>query len=130
MAIQVLWDNDDKTIIRYIFAGRWTWEEMHQAAQEMQRLITGITHTVHLIIDLTSSRLIPAGSFAGHIRSESSRLPENIGLVVIVGNSLMLKVIQQVMTVIPSRKPRKGVIKTSLKEAYQAISEYTAGQAT
>src|SRR5688572_13038796 len=122
MPIQLVWDNENKTTLRYIYTGKWTWDELHLSITEGQRLMQSVEYKVHLIIDLSDSRLIPSGSFTSQIRGASSRMPDNTGLVVIVGNSLMLKVIQKVMSVIPGRESKKGFVLSTLEEARHLIA--------
>jgi hypothetical protein len=126
MPIQLVWDEDKNTTLRFIYAGKWTWDELHVSVSDAQRRIEATQQTIHLIIDLTDSRLIPSGSFTGHIRGASSRMPENTGLVIIVGNSLMLKVIQKVMSVIPGRETKKGFVLSTLDEARNLIAAVDA----
>lgn len=126
MPIEPVWDDANKTTIRYVYSGKWTWDELHLSVTEAQRMMAEVTHQVHVIIDLSTSRIIPSGSFSGHIRGASSRMPDNTGLVIIVGNSLMLRVIQKVMAVIPGRETKKGFILSTLDEAHNLIEEITA----
>lgn len=34
MSVQVSWDNEDKTVIRYDLGGRWKWEEFYPCYQQ------------------------------------------------------------------------------------------------
>ena len=126
MPIQLEWDAETNSTLRFVYTGKWTWDELHSSVSEAQRLIEATRQTVNLIIDLTDSRLIPSGSFTGHIRGASSRMPDNTGLVIIVGNSLMLKVIQKVMSIIPGRETKKGFVLSTLDEARNLIAAVDA----
>jgi hypothetical protein len=59
MGITVAWDNREKTILRYIHYGMWTWAELDAAVTEARRLFRSVTHPVHVIIDLRESRPLP-----------------------------------------------------------------------
>jgi hypothetical protein len=59
MGITVAWDNPEKTILRYVHYGGWTWAELDAAVTEARRLFRSVTHPVHVIIDLRESRPLP-----------------------------------------------------------------------
>lgn len=56
MGIYVEWDNVDKTIIRYIFEGAWTWYDFRAAIAVADRLLDTVTHTADVILDVTNGQ--------------------------------------------------------------------------
>lgn len=128
MPVQVVWDNADKTIMRFIYSGSWTWEEYHDAISALQTLIQGVTHTVHMIVDMSGGIWTPPGSFIDHMNQEKRRMPPNMGMTVIVGRSLMLKVIFNVMNSIRGKNMKPTVVVDSLEKAYPIIHRHVAEQ--
>jgi hypothetical protein len=59
MGITVAWDNPEKTILRYVHYGGWTWAELDAAVAEARHRFRSVTHPVHVIIDLRESRPLP-----------------------------------------------------------------------
>ena len=62
MGIEVKWDNEDKTIIRYIYDGRWTWEELDNARTVAAQFESTVDRRVNVIVDVLKSRLLPNGT--------------------------------------------------------------------
>lgn len=83
MGIQVQWDNDEKTILRYDYQARWSWNELYQAVDQGYHLIDSVAHPVAVIIDLTASEGIPPGALS-HARSIQQRAHPRISMNVAV----------------------------------------------
>lgn len=49
MAVEILWDNDEKTILRYQVNGRWTWDEFWSAFNQSLRMTDEVDHMVDFI---------------------------------------------------------------------------------
>jgi hypothetical protein len=88
MTVQTSWDNEDHTIIRTEFVGAWTWEEAHQAVDQMVALIESVDYTVHTIVDVTNSSRVPSLAFK-EVRSLLSRRHPRAGVSMIVGANFM-----------------------------------------
>ncbi|MCU0514977.1 MAG: hypothetical protein MUE40_20670 [Anaerolineae bacterium] len=127
MPVNTTWADASQTILIHHYSGRWTWDEYHQSIQTTHTLLAGVDHPVHLIIDLTEGRLIPAGSFIEHLRGEGKRLPEQVGTIVLAGSGLMFKVIQRVMATLPQRSGRHVVMVDTLAQARQHLAQVPAG---
>jgi hypothetical protein len=68
MGIQVVWDDDAKTIIRYSFERSWTWAEFETAQREAHAKIDTVTHKVGVIIGGPADATLPLNMLS-HIRS-------------------------------------------------------------
>jgi hypothetical protein len=62
MSVQVVWDNEERTIIRYIIAGKWTWGEMLEVVQISNSWLDEVSHPIHFIHDMSEGKAIPAGA--------------------------------------------------------------------
>jgi len=62
MAIHVEWDNPEKTIIRFDFAGKWNWYGYEMAVGEAFGMMEGMRHIVDFIFNLTDSDSLPEGA--------------------------------------------------------------------
>ena len=47
MSVQVAWDNHEKTIVRYVFEGKWTWDEFYPAYNKAIEMENSVTHRGH-----------------------------------------------------------------------------------
>lgn len=60
MAIEVRWDNPEKTILLQKFEGKWSGAEYYASLDEMSVLLKDVPQRVHLVGDMTNSIGIPA----------------------------------------------------------------------
>ncbi len=61
MTINVTWDNDEKTTIRYDFAANWMWQEFDTAIDSGYQMMSIVPHTVDNIINSLESSKMPIG---------------------------------------------------------------------
>lgn len=83
MAVQVSWDNDDKTIIHYQFDTDWTWDEFFVAKARAQALISSVSHKVGVILETQHDGIIPYNLLANARNGLRTKHP-NTAIVVIV----------------------------------------------
>jgi hypothetical protein len=62
MPVKVIWDNDAKTIQRYVYEGRWTWDELYAALSEGQKMLDTVDHLVDGIVDLQGKSYVPSNA--------------------------------------------------------------------
>jgi hypothetical protein len=62
MAISVVWDNPEKSIIRFDFAGKWNWYGYEMAVGEAFGMMAGMNHIVDLIFNMQDSDSLPEGA--------------------------------------------------------------------
>jgi hypothetical protein len=61
--IQVIWDDDDKTIIRFLVESHWTWDEFIAAQKVAYDLAATVRHNVGIII--VESGTLPPEALSG-----------------------------------------------------------------
>ena len=61
MAITTEWYDTEKTIIRNIHDGSWTWNEFHKAISDIEEMLETVPHRVMIIVDISKSSVMPAG---------------------------------------------------------------------
>jgi hypothetical protein len=89
MAIQVYWEDDSKTIVRYDFEGTWTWDDLYKVFYQALAMETSVSHRVDVILDMRQSGRIPHNALT-HIKNISDKEPPNIGLSVFVTSNRFL----------------------------------------
>ena len=87
MNISVVWDNEEKTILRYIYGKNWNWNDFHSAAKEAYQMLDAVSHKVNIIMDFQNAQLVPQGAITNVQRAFSTRRHSNINTTVIVGAS-------------------------------------------
>ena len=85
MPVEVIWDDAERTVIRYVVGEHWSWNEINAAIEDARTLMAEVDAPVSAIVDLTRSRTVPSFSrWRGEGLSACS--PPNLKLVVMVGN--------------------------------------------
>lgn len=90
MSVNVSWDNDDKTALRYDFKARWTWEEFDAATVQAFAMTGSVSHTVDSISNFETGAALPPNALF-QFRRAMSKAPPNRGITVIVGGSMFIK---------------------------------------
>jgi hypothetical protein len=127
MGIRVVWDNDKKSIIRYIYENRWSWEDLYTARLEVKAMLESVSHKVGIIVDVRNASILPNGTLsrAKHIASSSPTLHHNEGITVILGAGGLVRSIYDVMLKIyrDTMRERKYYFASSLEEAHSILTK-------
>lgn len=59
MSIEIQWENEEKTIIRWIFSGDFTWEDYDEGDRKLAGMIADIDHNFATIFDLSQMTTLP-----------------------------------------------------------------------
>jgi hypothetical protein len=122
MPIVVTWGNPEKTIIVSAFNGEWMLEDSHNMIDEMYKMTSSVTHTVHVVLDFTNSLSSPAKmlSSGSHIEKRKS---SNSGVSIIVKANGFIKAITQLIMKLFVSNGKLYFVDT-LDEAYQIVAQY------
>jgi len=93
MAIEIHWDNPEKTIIRYDITGRWTWDDLRQAQINVFQMMDA-TDAAHVgtIAHFTEGKIaLPPDTLAQLRQNVDFQGHPKAGLTVVVGAGFMLK---------------------------------------
>jgi hypothetical protein len=124
MPIEVFWGNPEQTIVCSRFGETWTLEDSHHMIDEMHRLTSSVSQTVHNILDFTDSRVSPTRLLTSGSHIEKRTVP-NSGISVIVKANGFVKAMAQLITKM-FMKDTKIHFVDSLDDAYDIIEQYEA----
>ncbi len=62
MAISVAWDNNEQTIIRFDFVGKWNWYGYEMAVGEAFGMTESVSHGVDFIFNMQNGEALPEGA--------------------------------------------------------------------
>jgi hypothetical protein len=127
MGIQVEWDNDDKTVVRWDVSGVWTWTEFYTAQDESNRLIRSVDHTVDIIGNLLGSAGLPANTLTAY-RQGLKRSAANRGVIVFVVSSTFLKAMVATFRRINKPLANKVLAASTVEEARALLVERQAAR--
>lgn len=84
MPITVCWDDAERSVLRFDYVGRWTWEELYSAVTEANGLMDTVDHPVTHLIDLTQNGGVPS-NLINHVQQLASLTHRNFEMTIIIG---------------------------------------------
>lgn len=86
MPITHTWQDDEQTILKIDYTGRWTWDEFFAAADTGRELASSVEHRVDYILDMQNGTVPSGGSTLTNSRTVMARRAANSGIFVILTN--------------------------------------------
>ena len=127
MPMHIYFDNDEKTIIRCDSSGSWTWDEYHEAIEEIAAMIRGVSHRVDLITVPDNTATNPPGSPQPHFERALKLYPPNMGLNVLVSDNFFARAILSLWRRMPGNKLGNAIVLVpSVEEAYALVARESA----
>jgi hypothetical protein len=100
MSIHAFWDNEEQTIIRFLYRrGNWEWHDFYAALEEARALVESVERKqVGFIIDITYGNLTP-GIFLSQAKVlHEFRQHPSVSLVIVIGADRFIEALYQVST--------------------------------
>ena len=94
MSIQLTWDNPQRTVLRWIFAERWSWGDLPAHFADLDQALGSVDHAVDYIIDFSAAHAVPA--FSPTKRYQSDHHQSVSGLMIAVGDAAHAHTILQI----------------------------------
>jgi hypothetical protein len=86
MGIEVYWDDEAKTILRYDFEGRWTWDEFYKRCNKVIAMKAESLRRIDLMLDMRGSKYIPSDGIH-HVQQITRLYSDGIGISVFVSDN-------------------------------------------
>lgn len=126
MPVEFRWDNDEKTIMRYVAQGAWNWNEFHKNMRRSTLWFDQVNHPVDVIVDLRGGNRLPAGAI-GHLRSIGTKTHGNsTGRAVILGVDADIQRKLGAVNGVYHDHERLLRFADSDEEAYRVIADWSA----
>ncbi len=122
MSIQVFWDNEEKTILRYALRDKWNLDDVNIAITEGNALAESVDHKVHGIVDLQDSDFVPK-NLVTHFRGSRTQIHSNAGMFVLVGGSPILQTVFNVYRRIYPSNDENFAFASTIEEAHAIITQ-------
>lgn len=127
MPINVEWDNEERTIIRYHVGDPWQLPEYSRALFHTWAMIESVEHSVHVVVDFTHAISFPK-NLLSNASSTNNQIHPRQALVIGVKVSPYLQMIVRVAARAFPRLGRNVFFVPTLQEAYIMIKTYEAKQ--
>ena len=124
MSVEVIWDDEAKTIIRQVYAGTTILDDYYKAVDEFVELATSVDYMVHSIMDRTQITSAP-GTILQVMRYADKLMPDNVGLRIIVKPTMLTKIFADMGKRIAPKLARHVHYCDTLDEAHALIEQYT-----
>lgn len=122
MPANVIWDDEARTVVRYVMQGQWEWAEFRPIVDEARAMITSQTHPVGIIADLRESGPLP-GEAIPTLKYMAEITPDNACAFVVVGGSRFVRAIGGIFRRIYPRLGLTPQFADTLEEARALIAE-------
>jgi hypothetical protein len=130
MPVNVLWDDPDKSILRFEHQGKWTLEETDEAMAKVHAMADAIQHRIDVIFDYTGSAGLPVNALS-HAPKVARELPRQTGIIVVVGGNIFNTLMSIFAKVYPNFGPASRYKSAhTLDEAYALIERSRASERT
>lgn len=128
MPIAVEWYNEEQQAVIQRFDGNWNWPDLSESLVLINQLSEG--RPMPLLIDMSNTKIIPAGNVLLQTKSVSMKAPEHITHLILVIDSHLIKTfINIIFNVIPSWRSRTQFARTA-EEGCKLVDKIIAEQAT
>lgn len=86
MPIEVVWDDDNRTVLRLDFEGSWAWKDYDHAVEEAYRLVREVTNLVDVMLNLIHSDPVPPLKSLKSFQRTLSLKPANVHTFIAVSS--------------------------------------------
>ena len=130
MLINVAWDNEEKTVLRYRFEKGWKWNDLENALKTSEQMITSVEHEVAVIMDFQDASLLPQNALSQIFRAYQRPNPPNLGDNIILTQTSLLKMMMETGRRVlgKSQAPWRLHFVQSEEEAYEIIRKERGGE--
>jgi hypothetical protein len=125
MGVTIQWDNAEKTVLRYDFMGRWTWDEFYAAYDIAKPMILSVTHKVDFILNPTDdvSRNYTPPNIMTHMLSIARKALPNTGKCVSISRGTFSRVLLSMVSKVNPKISEQYVFADSLEEARALLAK-------
>jgi hypothetical protein len=125
VSIEVSWDNDEQTILRYKFTGQWEWDEYLTCLSLGRNMMLSLDHYVCILNDFTESAFLPQGVISKVLNVMGTR-PINTGMgIFMTTNATIEGFIGTLKNLYPPLETQYRLAKTEA-EAYDIMNTWLA----
>ncbi|MCA0457309.1 MAG: hypothetical protein LCI00_25280 [Chloroflexi bacterium] len=122
MPLKFEWIDTQKSIMTCTGEGMWTWDEYHEALDEIASQFRLAQRRVDLIIIRAAGSATPKGSSMPHYQRAMRIMPPNLGLMVMVTTNAFARTIVSIFSkVYPNKDNIKLVMVGTLADAQARI---------
>ncbi len=123
MPVDVIWDNEEKTIIRQIYRGIVVLDDYNSATDTFVEMAESVDYVVHSILDRREIEQ-SQGSFLKAMRYANSKMPGNIGMRIVMQPNAMTKTMINMGQYLAPNLVKNIHYADTVEEAHEKIKAY------
>ena len=107
MGVEAKWLDDEKTILGFIYSGRWEWQEAFDMMEDSPRIMDEADGPVAVVVDMTAGRDLPSDPLKHILKLSQGRgkSKNDSGITVFLNANVLTKAMQDVMEMTKMRVP-------------------------
>jgi hypothetical protein len=125
MGIQIVWDDEGKTILRHVYDKKWTIDEYYALVNDNYKIIEDAGRKIDIINDLREMGPLPDGVITA-IRYAARHAHPNEGVKIMVGASMYVRALVSSINTTFATEGVKVTHVTTLEEARAIIAKSRA----
>jgi hypothetical protein len=122
MSIDLIWDNEARTILRYDYHPGWTLEDFDRAEHRLHGLLAEVPHEIDVIALFLPSSDPPVGSLSRFKRIQDE-MPAQVGVVVVINSSPFVALLLSVFLRVYRQYAHRLWLADSLEDARRRLAE-------
>jgi hypothetical protein len=123
MPIETQWEDTQHKIVRLDYIGKWEWSEFFEAQTQIQSMMREVSHRVDILANMQTGTMPTTGASLANAKNAMKKLPENRGIMVIVTNMLVGKLVD-VFKQFDQEYSKKIYTASSTEQALQVIAKH------
>ena len=121
MGVRVYWHDDQKTILHQVYEGQCVAADFHKCVNESYPLVSSVSHTVDIIVDMTHARFVGASFLSARNNSET-KVQENQRMAILVGAPGFIKALVGIGKTIAPKTTKNIHFAKTVEDAYILIA--------
>ena len=121
MGVTTVWGDSDQSFMLVTFEKPWNWDEFQAAVDQMHKMVTDITHTTHLLLDIRNAGFPPQGAVR-RFQDVGDMHDANVDLVIYIAPRVLAHFIRSINSVLSAAFqgyiPPNFVFVQTLEEAH------------
>jgi hypothetical protein len=104
--VNVTWENEEQTIIRFEFKGHWTWLQAHNTRLQSNKMIDSTLRTKPIgAIFLPSGTYMPPNTLSNAKKEILARHPRIVVIALVSDNTVVRTLFNAIIRLAPSLRP-------------------------
>lgn len=121
MPVRTSWHDERKTIINQVYEGRCVAADFHSSVDDVYRLVSSVTHTVDVIVDMTDAAFVGT-SFLSVRGTSEAKVLHNQRMAILVGAPAFIRTLVSIGKKVAPKTTRNIHFVKTIAAAHELIA--------